>query len=107
MNLANTVTVSMGKIHFNITLSSTSKCAIWVLCLFAGTGWRNVVQSRANTSLSACLRASSSRPISQDRGTFDAAETTHEMPQFQIPEYSNIQQYLIFTGLEFSLCLAG
>jgi len=59
MKLANIVTVSVRKTHFNITLSSTSKCAIWILCLFAGTGWRNGVQSRAKTSLTACVGVSS------------------------------------------------
>lgn len=33
-----------------------------------------------------CLWASSSRSNLQDRGTFVAAETTHEMAQFQTPE---------------------
>jgi hypothetical protein len=72
----------MGKIHFNISLSSTSKCAIWILFLFAGTAWRNGIQWRPKTNLLARV-ALSSGGSSQDRGTFDAAETTHEVAQFK------------------------
>ena len=55
---ANTVAVYTGKIHFNITLSPTSKCVIWILCLFDFTGWKNGVQPWARTSLLACVAVS-------------------------------------------------
>jgi len=104
MKLANIVTVSMPKIYFNITLSSTSKCAIWILCLFAGTGWRNGVQSRAKTSLSACVAVSLGEQVAPHfAGSWYLQRSGND--SFKTPEYLYLQQYLILTGLEFSLCL--